>query len=481
MTLTIITASLFIITFILLVVVLFKQKTTDTINNKYSNLVKYSEEGGMAIIYKCFNKETKKWCILKVLRQKQTNDRDAVESLYREAEILLKIKEMIPNANVPEVYASGEIQDKFSKLPFIELEYIKGKTTLEDYLRKNGKLNVEEADELIAKLLPAIKGAHKLKFIHRDIKPSNILLKDGKIDQPILIDFGIAKEEGGKKTETGLFLAPKYMAPEQADPNRPDLTIFVDNYILGILWFELLTGDVPFTDKNPLKLAEMHRTKDIKPFIQNYVPEERQEIISKLMEKEPEDRPNIDEVAKLLNKSIDINDNISNNHEVEKRSAKTNNLSIIILAIIAGILGATSFYLYKTDKFKDIKNIVMFNVNFNFENLESKIIQIDPVTTNSGAFLEVGRFEQFYKKLKENDKEIQLCTIINGKINQNDPNRMFFIVDPADMEIIDNYFDVKHVLIADLSKNTISFEKNYKMALFFKNAIFAIDDSIIQK
>jgi len=481
MTLTIIAASLFVLTLVVLLVVLLGKRSTDTINNKYSNLVKYSEEGGMAIIYKCFNKEAKRWCILKVLRQKQINDRDAVESLYREAEILAKIKEMIPDSNVPEVYDTGEIQDKFSKLPFIELEYIKGKTTLEDYLRKNGKLSVEEADELISKLLPAIKGAHKLKFIHRDIKPSNILLRDGKIDEPILIDFGIAKEEGGKKTETGLFLAPKYMAPEQADPNRPDLTIFVDNYILGILWFELLTGDVPFTDKNPLKLAEMHRTKDIKPFVQNSVPEERQDIISRLMEKEPENRPNIDEVARILDREIDINENITNNHQPVKKTKKSNNTLIIILTILVIILGSTTFYLYKTGRLEDMTNISMMNVEFNFENLDEKIQQVDPVTTNSGNFLEALRFQQLHDKLIEIDSVQLLCDIITRKINQNDPNRMFFIVDPSDMEIIDNYFHVRQVLIVDLSKNTIKLEKDYKMALFFKNAIFAIDNSIIQK
>ncbi|MBN2280104.1 MAG: serine/threonine protein kinase [Candidatus Marinimicrobia bacterium] len=481
MTLTIIAASLFALTFIVLIIVLVKKRTTDTINNKYSNLVKYSEEGGMAIIYKCFNKETKTWCILKVLRQKQINDRDAVESLFREADILIKIKEMIPDANVPEVYDRGEIQDKFSKLPFIELEYIKGKTSLEDYLRKNGKLSVEEADELIGKLLPAIKGAHKLKFIHRDIKPSNILLRDGKIDQPVLIDFGIAKEEGGKKTETGLFLAPKYMAPEQADPNRPDLTIFVDNYILGILWFELLTGDVPFTDKNPLKLAEMHRTKDIRPFVQNSVPEERQEIISKLLEKEPENRPNIDEVAKLLNVPIEIKNNIEDRKPPVKIPQKSNNLLILFLFMLVVLLGATTFYLYKTGKLDGIKNVSLLNVNFNFENLDDKIFPIDPVKINSGEFLEVTKFNHLFEKINEIEIVPQVCEILSRKINQNDPNRIFFIVDPSDMEIIDNYFHVRQVLVVDLSKNTITLEKNYKMALFFKNAIFAISNNIIQK
>ena len=71
MTTIIIVGSLFIVTFIILIIVLLRGKSTDTINNKYSNLVKYSEEGGMAIIYKAFNKDAKRWCILKVLRQKQ--------------------------------------------------------------------------------------------------------------------------------------------------------------------------------------------------------------------------------------------------------------------------------------------------------------------------------------------------------------------------------------------------------------------------
>lgn len=480
MTTTIIAGSLFLVTLIILIVVMLKRRTTETINNKYANLVKYSEEGGMAIIYKAFNKETKRWCILKVLRQKQIHDRDAVESLFREADILHKIKEMIPDANVPEVYDKGEIQDKFSKLPFIEIEYIKGKTSLEEYLRKNGKLSIEEADELIAKLLPAIKGAHKLGYIHRDIKPSNILLRDGKIDQPVLIDFGIAKEEGGKKTETGLFLAPKYMAPEQADPSRPDLTIYVDNYIIGILWFELLTGDVPFTDKNPLKLAEMHRTKDIVPFIENAVPEERQDIIIKLMDKEPVNRPSIDELAKYLHHSIEIHTEPVKGQEFLKKKKHHSNILIIVLTALAISLGAATFILYKTGQLDNFTPSSFLTVEFDFTDFDSKILKVDPTRPPKGDFLSYDKFEQLLTKLNEMESTEQLCDIISRKINHNDPNRTFFIIDPMDLEIVDNFFVVHKALVIDLNKNSMKLENNYKMALFFKNAIFAFDSSIIQ-
>jgi len=480
MTITIITGSLFLITVIILIIVLFKRRRTDTINNKYSNLVKYSEEGGMAVIYKAFNKETKRWCILKVLRQKQIHDRDAVESLYREADILIKIKEMVPNANIPLVYDKGEIQDKFSKLPYIELEYIKGKTSLEDYLKKNGYLSIAEADELIAKLLPAIKGAHKLKFIHRDIKPSNILLKDGRIDQPVLIDFGIAKEEGGKKTETGLFLAPKYMAPEQADPNRPDLTIYVDNYILGILWFELLSGDVPFTDKNPLKLAEMHRTKDIKPFVKNSVPEERREIIIKLLDKEPMNRPAVDDIASYLNKTIAIQSDQQKTATIKKKKKKQNNTIIFFLSILVIILGATTFFLFHTGRLESL-SINLVKSEFDFSQFDNKIETIDPVTKTPGDFLDHSDFDQFYNKLRELDSITRLCDIIRQKINQNDPNRTFFIVEPENLEIVDNFFVSDKVLVVDLNKNQVTLEKDYKMDLYYKNAMFGIKKSILQQ
>lgn len=476
----IITGSLFVITLIALLIVIFKRKNTDTINNKYSNLVKYSEEGGMAVIYKAFNKETKRWCILKVLRQKQIHDRDAVESLYQEADILAKIKELIPDANVPMVYDKGEIQDKFSKLPFIEIEYIRGKTSLEDYLKKHGKLTIEQADELIAKLLPAIKGAHKQKFIHRDIKPSNIMLRDGQIDQPVLIDFGIAKEEGGKKTETGLFLAPKYMAPEQADPNRPDLTIFVDNYILGILWFELLSGDVPFSDKNPLKLAEMHRTRDIKPFVENSVPKERQDIILKLLDKEPFNRPGIDEVARYLNRQIEIKPEAATKAQKSEPRKKANNLIVIVLSILLVLLGGTTFYLYQTGQLKDIKNLTIANFEFDFDRLEDSVINIDPVKKQEGC-LSFSIFAKLFDKMNEFGKQQAFCDAIRAKINQNDPNRNFFIIDPAELEIEDEFFFSKIVLFVDLNKNEVTIEKDYKISLFYKNAIFAIKNDIIQE
>lgn len=475
----IITGSLFVVTLITLLIVLFRKKNTDTINNKYSNLVKYSEEGGMAVIYKAFNKEAKRWCILKVLRQKQIHDRDAVESLFQEADILSKIKEMIPDANVPMVYDKGEIQDKFSKLPFIEIEYIKGKTSLETYLKKNGKLSIEEADDLIAKLLPAIKGAHKQKFIHRDIKPGNIMLRDGRIDQPVLIDFGIAKEEGGKKTETGLFLAPKYMAPEQADPNRPDLTIFVDNYILGILWYELLSGDVPFDDKNPLKLAEMHRTRDIKPFVENSVPKERQDIILKLLDKEPYNRPNVDEVARYLNRQIKINTEISSKNKKSERKKKSSNILVIILTVLLIILGGATLYFYNTGQLEDITNMTISNFEFDFNQLNASVMPIDPMIKYQNC-MSFSIFPKFFDQIKEYNMEEKLCQVVQSKIDKNDPNRNFFIIDPEQLEIEDDFFVSKFVLVVDLAEKSVSIERDYKISLFYKKAIFAVKRDILQ-
>ncbi len=224
----------------------------------YENLIEFSQEGGMATVFKAKNSKTGNVCILKVLRQEMANDRDIVEKFFREPEIIEIIKKNDDQARVPEVYSYGKLKDRLAKLPFIEMEFIPGNISLRDYLKHYGKLTLHEADLVISRLLPTIRTAHQHNIIHRDLKPENILLKNGQLSDPIIIDYGIAKIQGTSRTKAIAYMSPEYMAPEQSNSVNEDHTIKLDIYQLGSIYYEMLTGQRIFYDQNPMNIIHSH-------------------------------------------------------------------------------------------------------------------------------------------------------------------------------------------------------------------------------
>jgi len=128
--------------------------------------------------------------------------------------------------------------------PYYIMSYING-GSLDDLLNKQGKISIDQALEIIIKLLTALSEMHRKGIIHRDIKPDNVILDES--GEPILIDFGIARMEEGNKAKTGTGFSigtPAYMSPEQLDGNIVNHQ--TDLYSIGILLFELITGNPPY-------------------------------------------------------------------------------------------------------------------------------------------------------------------------------------------------------------------------------------------
>lgn len=213
-------------------------------------------EGGMADVYLAVDTILNREVAVKVLRGELREDPVAQLRFLREASAISKLN----HPNIVEVYDVGEYDDK----NYIVMEYVRGRT-LKQLILQRGALQKEEAVEIMKQLVSAVNHAHENNIIHRDIKPQNILVKD---DGTIKItDFGIAlAHDAVSLTQTDSILgSAHYIAPETTKGETP--TIQVDIYALGIVFYELLKGNVPFSGENPVQIAMKHLREEIPSII----------------------------------------------------------------------------------------------------------------------------------------------------------------------------------------------------------------------
>ena len=209
-------------------------------------------EGGMADVYLAVDTILNREVAVKVLRGELREDPVAQLRFLREASAISKLH----HPNIVEVYDVGEHNDK----NYIVMEYVRGRT-LKQLILQRGALQKEEAVEIMKQLVSAVKHAHENNIIHRDIKPQNVLVKD---DGTIKItDFGIAlAHDAVSLTQSDSILgSAHYIAPETTRGESP--TVQVDIYAMGIVFYELLTGSVPFNGENPVSIAMKHLREEI--------------------------------------------------------------------------------------------------------------------------------------------------------------------------------------------------------------------------
>ena len=198
-------------------------------------------QGGMAIVYRAQDESLKREVAIKVLHPHLSAEPESKARLEREAQAVAKLK----HDNILEIFDySGSDAD----LAYIVTEFIDGQT-LKQFLSGQRIKHPEVAALIIAELGSALMHAHALGIIHRDIKPENVMIrKDGLLK---LMDFGIAQVlDLERMTVTGQLLgSPAYMAPELIE-GRP-LDVRTDVFSLGILLYQIATGTLPFSGKNP--------------------------------------------------------------------------------------------------------------------------------------------------------------------------------------------------------------------------------------
>jgi tRNA A-37 threonylcarbamoyl transferase component Bud32 len=256
-------------------------KVGDTIAGRYQ-LEELLGEGGMSSVYRAHDAVLERSVAIKVLHEHFSLDPEYVERFRREARAIARLA----HPNVVTVIDRGEWEGR----QYIVFEHVVGED-LKSVIEREGPLPVERALALTHQVARALAFAHELDIVHRDVKPHNVLLDDAATAK--VTDFGIARTIGVEDglTQTGTVLGTgHYLSPEQASGQRADERS--DQYSVGVLLYELLTGEVPYEGSSLMAVALRH-VNDPVPSVRARrpdVPERVDAIVARAMAKEPGDR-----------------------------------------------------------------------------------------------------------------------------------------------------------------------------------------------
>lgn len=238
-------------------------------------------QGGMADVYLAYDDILKREVAVKILRSSLTGDPIYITRFHREA----RAAAALCHRNIVEIYDVGEEDDLY----YIVMEYVRGQT-LKELINKRGALHYVEAVDIMKQVASATALAHSMGIVHRDLKPQNILVTDSGIVK--IADFGIASIQSlSQVTQTDTIMGSlHYLAPEIARGEKA--TPQSDIYALGVLFYELLRGDVPFNGESPVNIALKHMRDEI-PSVRAYnpaIPQSVENIIIKATAKNTNNR-----------------------------------------------------------------------------------------------------------------------------------------------------------------------------------------------
>ena len=272
----------------------------DLLSGRY-RLIEPLGEGAMGKVYRAEHVLMEKTVAIKVLRGEMTDNDEMVARFQREARAAAALE----HPNVCQATDFGQRDDGSF---FLVMQFLEGRT-LEETLRIFGRLDTERALDVARQIADALQTAHRKGIVHRDLKPENIMLVDRQDDDTVkIMDFGIARilaatgdsdDDGDADDETRLtregmvYGTPHYMSPEQVAGDDVDAT--TDLYALGIILFEMLTGEPPFDGDNIARIMGKHITEPIpalddRTSQQNY-PAALQQLVERLLAKDLDARP----------------------------------------------------------------------------------------------------------------------------------------------------------------------------------------------
>ncbi|MEM9952001.1 MAG: protein kinase [Chloroflexota bacterium] len=267
----------------------------ETVLNGRYQLLKQQGSGGMSVIYRAFDRALARTVAIKLLRPSLTRDPSFLEKFRNEARAIAKLS----HPNIVTVYDVGSD----GPTHFIVMELVEG-TDLKKIIKEEGSVSIDRAIDLSIQICAGLGYAHRSNLVHADVKPQNMLVTPADVVK--VTDFGIAQAltntQPMAKAEV-VWGSPHYFAPEQARGEQP--TPQADVYAVGVVMFELLTGELPYVGANQQELAMAHIREPI-PNVSEYrpgIPDRLAKLIYRAMSKDPRDRyRDADQMGNILQK-----------------------------------------------------------------------------------------------------------------------------------------------------------------------------------
>jgi len=353
--------------------------------------------GGMARVYKAFDKEIEEKVALKLLKPEIVADESTIKRFRNE----LKFARRIAHKNVCRMYDLSKEGGTY----FISMEYVPGED-LKSSIKRMGPLSSGKALFIAKQVCEGLAEAHRLGVVHRDLKPQNIMIdREGNAR---IMDFGIARSIKAKGiTEEGMMIGtPDYMSPEQAEGREIDHCS--DIYSLGVILYEMVTGTIPFEGDTPISIAIKHKTdkpRDPRE-INSQISGDLSGLILKCMEKKKENR--YQKVEEILSELIKIEKGIPTTKKVlpkkkpeeEKMAEMKRKRSIAVLP------------------FADLspKKDQEFFCDGMTDAIIGKLSQLEKLKVISRT--SVMRYKKEDKDIKEIGEELDVVTILEGTIQK---------------------------------------------------------------
>ena len=238
--------------------------------------------GGMAVVYKAMDTVLNRMVTVKIMQEQLSSNQQFVVRFRKEAQAVAALS----HPNIVKVYDVGRSEEGQH---YLIMEYVEGRT-LKEVIQKNGSLSVSAALDYVNQILAGLRHAHSYGVIHRDIKPQNIMVTPN--NQVKIMDFGLAMNlsDSTMTYDSTVFGSVYYIAPEIAQKGTGDAR--ADIYSTGIVLYEMLTGELPFSGDSPITIALQHVEGNYTPAdeIDDDIPYEVARIVDKAMAVDPEER-----------------------------------------------------------------------------------------------------------------------------------------------------------------------------------------------